>query len=405
MTSILQNHTAGAQSIGFDYQFYYFMYLALSLKFGEKVGFEVKDDIHIDMPDGSTILFQAKHSIQTNSSDDTVNLTNLDIDLWKTLSNWSKFIKSDKIFIDKHSFILVTNKNENNNEFIDSLLKFKELQNIDDINQLLNELKEKTTDKTLKKYISKVLSLGKKQKKHFFGKLIIETGVDNIIEKIKRKILERVMQDKFVEPIFEKLSSNLHSAKYLDIKSRNKFEISLDEFINRFGKCFSIAFEKQVLPRREFPILLPDNLEKQTFIKQLIDIEDLQKNDTKYIRKYTYEMLIFLRHFTYWSDEENFILLTDAEEFEKESIKKWENAFRERYRTIERQLSNGTSIEDLEDDIKTLGVDLVDFIRKENLSIGGYPNLGIEFSNGHYYSLSDKLKIGWHYDWENKYKK
>lgn len=41
-------HTAGAQAIAFDYQFYYFMCLALDLRHGDKVGFEVKDDVHID---------------------------------------------------------------------------------------------------------------------------------------------------------------------------------------------------------------------------------------------------------------------------------------------------------------------------------------------------------------------
>lgn len=41
MTNIqdVQNkHTAGAQAIAFDYQFYYFMCLLLDLKHGDKVG-------------------------------------------------------------------------------------------------------------------------------------------------------------------------------------------------------------------------------------------------------------------------------------------------------------------------------------------------------------------------------
>ena len=61
--SIQEQHTAGAQAIGFDYQFYYFMLLALELRHGQKVGFEVKDDVHIDKADGTTILFQTKHIV------------------------------------------------------------------------------------------------------------------------------------------------------------------------------------------------------------------------------------------------------------------------------------------------------------------------------------------------------
>ncbi|WP_262511457.1 hypothetical protein [Chryseobacterium sp. 5_R23647] len=36
-TTLQDQHTAGVQSIGFDYQFYYFMYLSLILKHGKKL--------------------------------------------------------------------------------------------------------------------------------------------------------------------------------------------------------------------------------------------------------------------------------------------------------------------------------------------------------------------------------
>jgi len=76
-----------------------------------------------------------------------------------------------------------------------------------------------------------------------------------------------------------------------------------------------------------------------------------------------------------------------------------------KYRQIESQIASGSSIDDLENDIKNLGIELIDHLRRQDLSISGYPTLGIEFSNGHYYALSDNLEIGWHFDWENKFKK
>ncbi|NOU61776.1 hypothetical protein [Marinifilum caeruleilacunae] len=90
---VIEQHTAGPQAIGFDYQFYYFMYLSLQLIPGQKIGFEVKDDIHIDTPSGQ-ILYQTKNSVLKNSEGETQNLTLMDIDLWKTLSNWTEIIKS-----------------------------------------------------------------------------------------------------------------------------------------------------------------------------------------------------------------------------------------------------------------------------------------------------------------------
>ena len=235
------------------------------------------------------------------------------------------------------------------------------------------------------------------------SKLNIETNTDGIVEKIRNRILENVRQKRFIEPIFESLSSNLHLAKYLDIKDRNKFEISFDDFNSRFGKCFNVAFEKGILPKRNLPVLLPENLERQTFIKQLIDIGEVQSGSNDII-KFTTAMLKFLNDFTFWSEEENFFQLTDAEDFKKNSIQIWSVEFRAKYRQIEKQINSGTSLIELEDDIKNLGVDLVDYLRKQDLSIQGYLPLGIEYSNGHYYALSDNLEIGWHFDWENKYK-
>lgn len=77
--------------------------------------------------------------------------------------------------------------------------------------------------------------------------------------------------------------------------------------------------------------------------------------------------------------------------------------FRSKYRQIERQIKSGHSAVDFENNIKELGAQLVDLLRKENLLLMGNP-LGIEFSNGFYYALSNTPEVGWHYDWEQKYK-
>ncbi|MGV8964031.1 MAG: hypothetical protein ACOH2V_11720 [Candidatus Saccharimonadaceae bacterium] len=404
--TIQEQHTAGPQAIGFDYQFYYFMLLALDLKFGEKIGFEVKDDVHIDKEDGTTILYQAKHTIIKNAKGNPQNLTDFDTDLWKTLSNWVDFINADKSsdYLNKHTFILVTNKSESNNDFIASLNRFKADNNSDKVKLKIDEFASKTQDETLKKYFEKVTKLSKSKLGLFLNKLTIETGEDGIIDKIKKRILEKYYQENLVEPIFESLSSNLNSAKYLDIKDGQRFEISGEDFGKRFGKCFKVATDFKPLPKREFPVLLPDDLESQIFIKQLLDIGEVQTGSND-IRNYTTQMLKFLNHFTYWSEEENFILLTEIEEFKNNSIQIWINEFKAKYRQIERQINTGSAIEDLEVEIKNLGVDLVDYIRKQDLSIPGFSALGVEFSNGHYYALSDKLEIGWHFDWGNKYKK
>ena len=138
-------------------------------------------------------------------------------------------------------------------------------------------------------------------------------------------------------------------------------------------------------------------MEEQTFVKQLLDIGEITSGDSQII-EYTTQMLQAMNHLADWT-EKNLILPTEMDEFQKEAILKWRNEFKAKYRQIKRQISSGSSIEDLEMDIQNLGVQLIDFLRKENLAIAE-DTLGIELSNGHYYALSDKPEIGWHYDWE-----
>ncbi len=104
--------SASDTSIGFDYQFYYFMYLVLGLRHNEKIGIEIKDDIHVELQDGNLILIQTKHTIQSKKNNTTINLTERDKDLWKTISNWVKIINESsdsKNFVRKTKFQLVTN--------------------------------------------------------------------------------------------------------------------------------------------------------------------------------------------------------------------------------------------------------------------------------------------------------
>jgi hypothetical protein len=405
--TIQEQHTAGPQAIGFDYQFYYFMLLALELRHGQKVGFEVKDDVHIDKEDGSTILFQAKHSTAQNANGSIQNLTTMDLDMWKSLSNWATFINtatSKKDFLNQHSFVLVTNKNESNNGFINALTQFKIGGNIDTIIGTIKNIENNSSRDILKEYIKNILKIGKRALKPFFLNLSIETGVDEIIQRIKSGLLERYREDHIVEAIYDSLYSNLQLSKYLEIKAGNKFEIAFDDFNKKFGKCFRVSTGVQKLPTRNFPILLPENPEEQIFIKQLIDIGEIESGSGDVI-KYTTLMLKFLRHFTYWSDEEHFILLSEAEDFKKDSISRWHNEFKAKYRQIEQKINSGATIASLEDEIKYLSLELVDYMRRLDLSIGGYLPLGVDFTNGHYYLLSNNLEIGWHFDWQNKYRK
>ena len=222
----LKKHVAGGQSLGFDYQFYYFVFLLVQLHQGETIGYEVKDDIHIQKPDGKVILMQAKHTVQTKADGKRVNLTSLDEDLWKTLSIWAKVIStSDTQEIRNYEFILVTNKNIQNNPFITCVEKFKNDNTlINDVKNAVLDIRQNTKNKTIQIYINAVKDLEDEKLELFIKNIIFEANTDNLIEKIKGQLRDRLFKpdEDQLEQIFNSLVTNISMAKYLILDKQEK---------------------------------------------------------------------------------------------------------------------------------------------------------------------------------------
>ena len=407
MIDSLENHTAGSQSLGFDYQFLYFVYLLLGLKHGEKIGYEVKDDIHIEKPDGTIVLLQAKHTIQKNSTGETINMTTLDGDMWKTLSIWASNISSiSDSEIDKYKFILVTNKNNSdNNELINVVISYqKKEKSIQQVKDIFSKLYNKTTNEKIQGYINNVLQITDDKLDKFLSRIEFQTNSDNLIEEIKTRLKGRFFQKKAdrIEAVFDSLFSNLSEDKYIEIDNQGCFEITFEDFCSKYERCFRHVFEEKPLPRRNFSFHLPNNIEEKVFIQQLLDIGDVVSGSSD-IEDYATLWFQAFNNFQNWI-ENDFVLSTEIDDFEKNAIRVWKNEFKSKYREIEQRLSAGETMTVLEKEIKSLALEILDFIRKEKLSLAN-TDLGIELSNGYYYLLSDEPKIGWRYDWKNRYVK
>ena len=52
----IEKTAAETKSIGFDYQYYFFLWKLLSLEMGESVGLEVKDDVHTELNNNTQVL-------------------------------------------------------------------------------------------------------------------------------------------------------------------------------------------------------------------------------------------------------------------------------------------------------------------------------------------------------------
>ena len=75
--TFMEESTAPGTGAGFDYQFHYFVYRLLNMKKGQSLGLEIKDDVHSDLDNDVQLLFQLKHTIQTQAGGSPIALRKL----------------------------------------------------------------------------------------------------------------------------------------------------------------------------------------------------------------------------------------------------------------------------------------------------------------------------------------
>lgn len=396
--------SAADTAIGFDYQFYYFLYLILGLKYGEKIGFEVKDDIHVEFPNGETLLIQTKHTVQQKVDGNTINLTQRDKDLWKTISNWVNVLNHQtdkKVFLQKTTFQLVSNKSTSTNKFIEKIDEVvSEKVTIGEFKIFLKELMKKTTDTTVAEYMKALLSVPNGILVLFIRKIRFELNEDDLITRIKERLLEQIRIIERIDDVYLALQSSVRDQNYLAIKRGEKIEVSFKDFLQRFRHCFKKG-STDSLPIRDFNIKLPDNPLNQKFIRQLLDIEALSEFDKDDIIELTTYMLMIYNNLEQW-EKDGELGLKEAKKFEDNTVLLWKHSFTSKYREIKRRHSSGESLDVLKEDIQQAAVQCLDELRKATLTLEE-TQLDLPLSNGYFYLLTEYGSIGWHFDWKNKY--
>lgn len=227
--SQIKKTSADKTAIGFDYQYYFFLWKILSLRIGQKIGWEVKDDVHIETKE-QTYFYQVKHSVQKSSSGDAINLTTFDKDLWKTISNWLKVVtdkndgrsseKEQLQFIEKTTFILASNKSSTGkNQFLNSLAEFQDKRiNLSKIKLIINNLLNETKDKEISKYINSLMGINDKIFESLLNKLRFELDEEDILAKCRDAIKADKVPENKIDDAFKKIDSALREDNFITIK-------------------------------------------------------------------------------------------------------------------------------------------------------------------------------------------
>jgi len=390
--------SAADKSIGFEYQYYYFLYRLLNLKLGQSVGLEVLDDVHTTLDANLQLLFQLKHTTNYAASGQPINLTQLDEDLWKTLSNWTQVISDENdgraekqaqlAFVKRTEFHLVTNKSwSKQNEILGKIANFvDETCTFSDLKQSITSLLTSTKNDVLKGYIIDVLALDDSVAKKFFQHVKFELGFDDITAKVKQAIGEKAIEDNLVQAVFERLDSNIREDNFINIKAGKPICISYDEFKKKYQRVFSAARSTK-LTYYNYKPQLPSNLLAQRFVAQLLYIGDVDSSELELIAEYTTHKLRLARNLTEWHNAGQ--LVTDEIKGFHEDVRlRWHNRFRNKYRPSR-----------LPQDVLGAAVELLNDLRNERFRIGD-DELNTELCNGELYLLSDTDVIGWHPDWK-----
>ncbi|TCP54440.1 hypothetical protein EV586_10458 [Tumebacillus sp. BK434] len=410
--SFADSTAADDKLIGFEYQYYYFFDQLLQLKdTDEKIGMEVKDDVHLEMGN-KLILIQLKHSVRTNTKGDVISLKERDSDIWKTIHNWVNITNdsnegradasAQEEFLKKTKFVLVSNKSiGRRNKFFDVIDDFKcGVITIHKLRSYLTQLSEGTDQVDIKTYIEELFAQQDNWIKLFAAGIEFDLGVDDLIERIKKSIKGNFVPENGVETVFHSINSRLREEIYKIIKERKKVLITFDEFHRKYTPHFCLGRVNK-LPVRRLEAFFDGNVQEQNFIKQLIDIDDLDESDIDEMREYTSIMLHAKTNIEQW--QRNYEITNEKmEDFISNSKLEWRNAHKEAhfdtkdlYRTKDRDFEKINIVNARK---------CLHQVRKVRLRLDEDTEFDIKFSNGKYYMLSDRLELGWVYDWKKRYK-
>lgn len=396
--------SADTKIIGFDFQYFYFINELLKLDAGQSIGFEAKDDVHIELPSNTKViikLVQLKHTVQKNTKGIPTNLTDKDDDLWKSLSNWCKVIcdksqargtiKAQLAYLKDTEFILATNKKISKNKFISDVNKFIDRKlKFSEVIDYLRDLEKNTKDEDVKSHIHDILVLNQKALESFIEKLhFIDTG-DEIIASIKSNIQRKMIANDRVNDVFNDLFSELKQDFFKSVKAGKHQIITFDEWM----KKYTCIFEKNrntTLPVRCFKPIFPDDLFKQPFIEELIEIGEIEDEDLSQVAEFSGFMLNVQMNLNQWYIDGE-ITNSDLEKFHKVAVSIWKNTHKKSHRITKTNL-----------DLNNINaLNCLDDIRARELKMLT-TDLGIDLSNGEFYYLSNESQIGWKIEWEAKY--
>ncbi|ENO76085.1 hypothetical protein B447_18583 [Thauera sp. 27] len=396
---------ADKTSLGFEFQDFVYIEKLIDLRPEQTLGLELHDDIHVETAtDDASIkdllLIQVKHSV------DPGNVTDRDIDLWKTIHNWLKLVPGLPPYRTL-TFQLYTNKSLNNQAFV-SLLKaprqniqaiIEHIKNTDqEISAAESKKKPDESPNPLAKYVKSVSKASDEELKFIFERFEFHSDNSSIITRISSALRQLSIPKSRVEDTAKYVIGAFKQSKFSRIVKGEKVVITFDDFRTEMG------FDRIVRSARAEPADFdrfvdiyysyerPDTLSfnNSKFHDQL---KDIGISDEEIVDRGV-EMILA---------EQFMESLRDAGSFSASENSRLENKAVSDWQLLHNQSHRSTK-EDDEAAHQQASLGCYDQTMRTPLKAGDI-ELPINLSCGKYIKLSNLPRIGWRKNWQSKFKK
>ncbi|AZF16983.1 hypothetical protein C4J92_3515 [Pseudomonas sp. R3-18-08] len=395
----LEQTAADKSALGFEYQDLVLVNILLGLKPGEKIGLEVFDDVHTESITEELCLIQVKHSLSGG------NITERDIDLWKTLYNWWKSVPelpsgkkvefqiySNKKLNNQNLIVLLKSAKENKEKVIDAILDiFKDIQ-------AAEALKAPTDpENPIFKYV-KALATAKSEEVNFLlERFSFHTDSGSVTHQINTKLSYLAVPDsklddtrKFVIGAYKefKVETITSGAKVLITYQLFRVQMGFDRIL-RLSRSNEVDYDRYYDKYYHFRSLESLSFLGSIFSTQLLDIGKTNADAIEH----GIEMLATEELIGELKKEGDFTY-QDNVRLEQQCEISWRHIHKQAHGAFS-QVGSQPHLAAQACYEKTLGKELK--IKSIALPDG--------FSRGKFIKLSDTPSIGWKIDWQELYQK
>lgn len=399
---------------GFIFQFEIALLELSQLNAGESISIEKVDDVGKEDDKGTYLCtIQAKHSICLSGS----NFGNTSVDLWKTINNWIDKVKV-KTLDNTNEFIAVTNQKIPDNSIIRDFNKLS----FDDLYQKVIDLKasqqiaydekiklDPKKGKTIKETISrleKVIS-HKEEFKVILQKFKFIEKVSAKEEFLNKTFLNALDSDDKRNAIYQRFCGWITETSFENWKNGREAVFSKSQFDKKYALIVSnhTLIEGIFRTKRQLStdvVIDVNSIDKnELFIRQIEDI-DRPFND-EIVRDAILDYIMSDIEISYLITNKDgaTMIKSDFEEFQEKCLKEWNDV---KKRFIRKPISKYSDDEIIEISCSIYD-EIMQQIKVSYQDCYAFNDTNKYIQNGTFLKLSNIPKIGWHPDWETKYKK